>query len=136
MNALKVLRIDASARGGASESRALGDLVLDRLAAIRPLDVQQRDLRAPLPYIDEAWITASFTPPAERSGQQQQTLAISEQLIDEIEQSDLLLLSTPVYNFSVPAALKAWIDLVARAGRTFRYTASGPVGLLRDKRTL
>lgn len=128
-----VLRIDASARHAGSVSRELNDTILNRLNADT---VTIRDLSQPLPQIDEAWIAANFTPEGDRTDTQRATLSLSDNLVSEIEAADILVIGMPIYNFGVPAALKAWIDLVARAGRTFHYTADGPVGLLKGKRAI
>ena len=129
-----ILRIDASARRTGSVTRDLADRAVARLA---PRAVIHRDLAArPVPQIDEAWVAANFTPEAERSAGQRGALALSETLVAEIEAADTLVIGVPIYNFGVPAALKAWVDQVARAGRTFRYTAEGPIGLLQGKRAV
>lgn len=129
-----LLRIDASARRQDSISRQLGDELQARWAATNPgAQVRVRDLSRPLPLIDEAWINASFTEPEARSAQQRETLALSDELIDELQRADALLVTLPLYNFGVPAALKAWIDLVCRARETFAYTEEGPRGLLADR---
>ena len=133
---LNILRIDASARRTQSVSRDLNDKVVARYAAAGPVDVVRRDLIQPLPLIGEDWIAANFTDPTERSPEQKGVLALSDQLIDELKAADVLLIGLPIYNFGVPATLKAWIDLVARRGVTFRYTESGPVGLLTGKRAI
>jgi FMN-dependent NADH-azoreductase len=98
----------------------------------------ERDLSAePLSFIDEAWIQAIYTLPAQRTPEQQQILAMSDALIDEILAADVILLGVPMYNFSIPASLKAWIDLIVRAGRTFKYGDTGPKGLVpADKKVL
>lgn len=95
--------------------------------------MQQRDLNRDLYFIDESWVGANFTPDDQRSEDQKQQLAFSDRLIDEIKQADHIVLTTPMYNFGIPSSLKAWIDLICRAGVTFRYTADGPVGLVGDK---
>lgn len=129
-----ILRIDASARIDGSVTRRLTDRVVDTLGA---RDVILRDLaQTPVPQIDADWIGASFTPEAERSDAQRAALALSDELIGEITRADTLVIGLPVYNFGVPAALKAWIDQIARAGVTFRYTDSGPKGLLESKRAI
>ncbi|WP_224823874.1 FMN-dependent NADH-azoreductase [Cognatishimia sp. MH4019] len=128
-----VLRIDASARRTGSITRDLSDRIINRLA---PETVITRDLTDALPQIDEDWMGANFTPAAERTAAQQDSLALSDALIDEIKQADTLVIGLPIYNFSVPAALKAWIDQIARAGVTFQYTENGPRGLLEDKRAI
>ena len=78
-----------------------------------------RDVAQGLPLIDEASISANFTPAEERSSQQTALLELSEELIGEIEAADTLVIGLPIYNFSIPGALKAYIDLIARARRTF-----------------
>ncbi|MFD0859718.1 FMN-dependent NADH-azoreductase [Roseovarius aquimarinus] len=127
-----ILQIDSSARRDGSTTRALTDRISARLGGA----VTRRDLAAPLPQIDEAWVGANFTPEADRSEAQKAALALSDTLIAEIEAADVLVIGVPIYNFGVPAALKLWIDQVARAGRTFRYTEAGPVGLLTGKRAV
>ena len=128
-----VLRIDASARHTGSISRELTDKVLDRL---RPDTVISRDLSDPLPHINDAWVTANFTPADQRDAAQKETLALSDTLVAELQAADTLVIGLPIYNFGVPAALKAWIDLVARAGVTFQYSEAGPKGLLTGKRAI
>lgn len=131
-----LLRIDASARRDGSISRALNDRLVDRFAAQGETQVITRDLAQPLPLINEAWIGANFTPAADRTPEQVETLALSDALVAELQAADTVLIGLPIYNFGVPAALKAWIDLVACAGVTFRYSAEGPVGLLEGKRAI
>ena len=128
-----VLRIDASARRTGSESRKLADHIIDRIS---PDTVIARDLTSPIPAIDNDWLTANWTPADKRSQEQTDTLALSEQLISELNAADTIVISTPVYNFSVPSTLKAWIDQVARAGITFKYTETGPKGLLEGKKAI
>ena len=125
-----VLHIDASARRDQSRSRAMTTDIVARLGAGR---VITRDLAHSLPHIDEEWVGATFTPPDERSPAQVDKLALSDQLVDELEAADVIVIGLPIYNFGMPAALKAWIDQVGRVGRTFRYTKNGPVGLLAPK---
>ncbi|MEM6357583.1 MAG: NAD(P)H-dependent oxidoreductase [Pseudomonadota bacterium] len=126
-----VLHIDASMRREGSTTRTLSAAVLGRQNATR---VIRRDLADGLPLIDEIWIGANFTPDEDRTPEQRAALALSEELIGEIEAADTLVIGVPMYNFGVPAAFKAWIDLVTRARRTFKYTKTGPVGLLEDKK--
>lgn len=128
-----VLRIDASARKTGSISRDLTDKVVERLNAA---NVTVRDLATAIPQIDEEWIGANFTPADERSDAQRAKLALSDELVAEIAAADTLVIGLPIYNFGVPAAFKAWIDQIARAGLTFKYSESGPVGLLRGKRAI
>lgn len=131
-----LLRIDASARRTGSISRTLNDRLIKRFQSKAETQVITRDLAEPLPLIDEAWIGANFTPADDRTEAQREILALSDTLVGELQAADTILIGLPIYNFGVPAALKAWIDLVARAGLTFRYTADGPKGLLDGKRAI
>jgi len=126
-----ILRVDASARKAGSSSRALTDALIARLA---PANIVTRDLTEALPFVTEDWVGANFTDESERTDAQQAELALSDSLVDELVAADTLVIGTPIYNFAVPAALKAWIDLIARARKTFHYTANGPEGLLTDKK--
>jgi len=131
---MTLLRIDASARHDDSVTRKLGDEFERRwLAAHGAAQVQRRDLSQPLPQLDAAWVAANLTDPAERDAAQRAVLALSDRLIAELQQADAVLVTVPLYNFAVPAAMKAWIDLVCRARETFAYTEQGPKGLLKDR---
>jgi FMN-dependent NADH-azoreductase len=91
----------------------------------------ERDLAAqPLPFLSEPWIQASYTPADQRTAEQRQLLELSDRLIQEILDADVIVLGVPMHNFSIPASLKAWIDLIVRAGKTFAYGANGPQGLI------
>jgi FMN-dependent NADH-azoreductase len=118
-----VLHIDSSARLDRSHSRRLGQLFTDSWRATNPNDtIIHRDIGlAPPPPVTQDWIAAAFTSPAKRTPQMVETLACSDELIDEIEQADLILLGAPMYNYNMPASLKAWFDLIARIGRTFSF---------------
>ncbi len=129
----KVLRVDGSMRHTGSSTRDLADKVIEALA---PSHVVTRDLAHGIELVDEAWIGANFTAAPERDAAARVRLAGSDALVDELEDADVLVLSAPIYNFHVPAAVKAWIDQIARVGRTFRYTEEGPVGLLEGKRAI
>ncbi|MEM6422436.1 MAG: NAD(P)H-dependent oxidoreductase [Pseudomonadota bacterium] len=130
-----ILRVDASMRRDGSSSRRLTDAVIARFG--ESATVTTRDLAAePVPFVDEAWIGANFTDPAERGEARKAALATSDRLIAELKAADTLVIGLPIYNFGAPAALKAWIDMVARARETFRYAESGPVGLLEGKRAI
>lgn len=132
----KVLRIDASMRSEGSVTRALADRLLSGMASADP-SVTVRDLAVSAPgFVDAEWIGANFTPADDRSPAQAAKLETSDALIAELQAAELIVIGSPIYNFSVPAALKAWIDQVARAGVTFRYTSEGPVGLLEGKRVV
>ena len=83
-----------------------------------------------LPLLTESWIAAAYTPEGQRTIEQRQLLALSDKLIDEVMAADVILLGVPMHNFSVPAAFKAWIDQIARVGKTFTYSELGPQGLV------
>ncbi len=131
-----ILRIDASARRTGSVTRDLNDKIIDKLSKSDDVTVVTRDLADPLPLLTEEWIGANFTDPVERTEEQRKVLALSDELVAEVKVADVLLIGVPIYNFGVPAALKAWVDLVARARETFRYSEYGPVGLLEGKRAI
>ncbi len=129
-----ILHIDASARTKGSVTRDLSSRLVARHSDVK---VITRDLAAePLPQITEDWVNANFTPAEVRTKRQQEALALSDSLVAEIQEADTLVIGLPIYNFGVPAAMKAWIDLIARAGLTFRYTENGPKGLLDGKRAI
>jgi len=128
-----VLHIDASARTQGSTTRGLTAQIVERLGADQ---VIRRDLTSPLPQLTEDWVNANFTPADDRNTAQNELLALSDQLVEELKSADTLVIGVPIYNFAVPASLKAWIDLVARAGLTFAYTETGPKGLLEGKRAI
>ena len=130
----RLLRIDASANPGESSSRQLGDYLIGQLKQSNlALETRTRNLNQELSFIDSNWIAANFTANEERSNDQSARLGFSDRLIAELNWADHIVLTTPMYNFGVPATLKAWIDLVCRAGVTFRYGANGPEGLLKGK---
>jgi FMN-dependent NADH-azoreductase len=109
--------------------------VVASLQAANPgAELTLRDLAvAPHPMLDEAALGALFTPAEQRSPEQAARVALDDALIAEIQAHDTLVLGVPMYNFGTPVQLKSWIDAIARAGVTFRYTANGPEGLLTGK---
>jgi FMN-dependent NADH-azoreductase len=84
----------------------------------------------PVPLLDEAWIEAAYTAEADRTPEQRAALVVSDQLVDELIAADTLVIATPMWNLNIPAALKAWIDQIARVDRTFKFTNTAPSGLL------
>lgn len=130
-----ILHIESSARGRASVSRRLSTEIVDRLASRSAgARVVLRDLAAdPLPHVNEAFVHAMFAAPHELTATDIQALARSEELVGELEAASAVVLGAPMYNYAMPSALKAWIDHVVRARRTFQHTPSGPKGLLADR---
>jgi len=128
-----VLHIDASARIQGSVSRDLSARIVTRLNGD---SVVRRDLSQPLPQVTEDWIAANFTPADQRTNGQNAALALSDDLVSELADADTIVIGLPIYNFAIPASLKAWIDLIARAGLSFEYSDTGPRGLLTGKRAI
>ncbi len=118
-----LLRLDSSPRGERSHSRQLTGLYTQTWQQAHPDGkVVQRDLgRQPVPLVTEDWIAAAFSNPADHTAEQQAAIAVSNELVDELLAADELLIGAPMYNFTVPASLKAWIDQIVRVGRTFEY---------------
>lgn len=127
-----VLHIDASARLAGSTSRDLSAKIAKKMGT----NIIRRDLKDGIPQIDETWVNANFTPADRRTTAQTAALELSDALIEEIKAADVIVIGVPIYNFGVPASLKAWVDQIARAGVTFRYTENGPQGLLDGKRAI
>lgn len=134
---MNILRIESSALHDGSQSRALNDRVLARIsgAGLHP-NVVTRDLNNTLPQLDAAWVGANSTAVDDRTDAQTASLELSETLVAEVEAADTLLIGLAVYNFSVSAALKLWIDQICRAGRTFSYSEQGPKGLMEGKKAI
>ena len=118
-----ILKIDASARVTRSLSRGLTTAFTEQWLKSRPDDTLiTRDVGLnPPPAMSEAWISAAFTASEKRTATQQEALKVSDQLLEELEPADLIVIGTPMYNYGMPAALKAWIDQVIRIDRTFSF---------------
>ncbi|WP_019561003.1 MULTISPECIES: NAD(P)H-dependent oxidoreductase [Caldimonas] len=133
---MNILQVNSSARTEGSHSSRLASLLVERLRQRHPeTRVTVRDLaRAPHPVLDEAALTALFTPAEQRSPEQAARVALDDALIAEVQAADVVVLGVPMYNFGVPVQLKNWIDAISRAKVTFRYTEHGPEGLLKGKK--
>jgi len=134
-----ILRIDASMRKAGSISRDLSNMLINRLVGKQQICKNQckvtiRDLADGIPLIDENWIKANFTAIGERTAEQNKYLLTSDALVEELNNTDLIVIGLPIYNFGVPAAFKAWIDQVVRSKLTFRYGENGPIGLMNNKK--
>ena len=99
-------------------------------------EVTVRDLNERLPQVDNAWIEANNTPTDDHTDDQRKTLALSDKLVAEIEVADTLIIGVALYNFSISASLKLWIDLVCRARKTFSYVDGSPKGLMLGKKAI
>ncbi len=133
---MKILQINASARSAGANSTRLADQITARLLARHPgASLELRDLAShPHPVLDEPALGALFTPAEQRTPEQAARVALDDALIAQVQAVDVIVLGVPMYNFGVPVQLKTWIDAIARAGVTFRYTENGPEGLLTGKK--
>lgn len=134
---MKLLHIDSSILGDASVSRAVSAAVVDRLRQADPgLAVTHRDLAAaPVPHLSGAYL-AGQSADVKHDQALQEDLALGGQALAEFLDADIVVIGVPMYNFAVPSQLKAWIDRILVAGKTFRYTASGAEGLVHGKRVI
>ena len=132
---MKILQINASARSEGANSTRIADAITARLKALHPdASVVLRDLaRDPHPVLDEPALKALFTPAEQRTTEQAARVALDDALIAQVQAADAIVIGVPMYNFGTPIQLKSWIDAIARAGVTFRYTEQGPEGLLKGK---
>ena len=133
-----LLHIDSSARSGGSISRQLTASYAKQWQAKNPGGkIVHRDLAADtLPHLSESLLGAYFTPADARNAEQAELIKQSDALVDELLAADTIVIGVPMYNFAPPSTLKAWIDHVFRAGRTFKYTDTGPVGLVTGKKAV
>ena len=143
---MNILQINSSARSSGSESTRLADKIVAGLVAEQAgvgvgvgvsveVAVIRRDLASqPHPAIDEAALGALFTPAEARNAEQAARVALDDALIAQAQAADVIVIGAPMYNFGITSQLKTWFDAIARAGVTFRYTATGPEGLLKNKK--
>lgn len=133
-----ILHLDSSILGEQSVSRQLTAGVVARLQSLDPAArVVYRDLAgAPIPHLSGAAMLATAMPSLPQDDAVKADLALGAEVLQEFLQADMIVVGVPRYNFGIPSQLKAWIDRVAVAGKTFRYTAKGPEGLLQGKRVI
>ena len=133
---MNILQINASVRREGANSTRVANSVVARLQSAHPTaKLTLRDLAVtPQPVLDEVALGALFTPADARTPEQVARVALDDALIAEAQAADVIVLGVPMYNFGVPVQLKNWIDAIARNGVTFRYTAAGAEGLLKDKK--
>src|SRR5215470_1670690 len=131
-----LLFVSSSLFGDGSQSRSVAREFIDRWRDAHPrTSVTERDLTADsIPHLSLATLAATAQPADARNAAERQSAALADTLIEEVEAADVIVIAAPMYNFSIPSTLKAWIDHIARAGRTFRYGASGPEGMLKGRK--
>lgn len=134
----QILIVESSPRGSESASRKLASKVRARLEAQYPgAKVIERDLaKDKLPHLDQPTLKAMATQDPAEAESLKDALHLSDQLIEELLSSDLLVIASPMWNFGIPSSLKAWIDHVVRAGKTFNYAGAGVEGLAKGKRAI
>ena len=130
---MHILSVQSSARKDASVSRQLSQKLIDGFAS-SGATVTVREADSAIEPVSSTWTQAAYKPEDQRTPEEKASLAQSDELVAELQRADVLVIGAPIYNFTVPAALKLWIDQVCRAGVTFRYTEDGPVGLLENKK--
>jgi FMN-dependent NADH-azoreductase len=135
---MNILHIVSSPRGNASYSNRVASNVVDELVRRDPAaTVTVRNVATdPLPHIDDDFVAATRSPNGPQTERQRALLAQSDVLVDELFAADVVVLGAPMINFTIPSTLKAWIDNVARAGRTFSYSEAGPKGLVTGKQVI
>ncbi|HIK39473.1 FMN-dependent NADH-azoreductase [Thermoleptolyngbya sp. M55_K2018_002] len=123
-----LLHLDSSPRDARSRSRQLTREFVEAWKQAHPADtVTYRDIgRDPLPHVSEAWIAAAYTPPDQRTPELWEAIHLSDRLVDELLAADICIIGVPMYNFSVPSTMKAYIDQIVRIGRTFEFTPENP----------
>jgi FMN-dependent NADH-azoreductase len=131
-----LLQIKASISDQGLSSQLANDFVAAYQASHPDAEVLVREVAAadPVPHLTGERFGAFIAKPEERTDAQHAVVAYSDRLIDELKRADLVVIGLPMYNFGVPSQLKAYFDHIARAGMTFKYTATGPVGLLTGKK--
>jgi FMN-dependent NADH-azoreductase len=132
----KILNIISSPREDASYSNKLGSAIIEKIKTEYPgSEITTRDLsNFSIPHYNTSHLDAFFTPLENHTEAQKQSTKLSDELINELFAADIIVINTPMWNFSIPSVLKAWIDQISRAGITFKYTENGPVGLITGKK--
>lgn len=134
----RILNVQSSIFGEDGASASLTRKLIERIQqTVVDVDVVTRDLsRDPLPHFSAQYIQALSAGEEERTEEQKALVAVGDQIIREVRSADLLIIAVPMYNFTLPSTLKSWFDYLARAGTTFRYTESGPEGLLKGRQAI
>ncbi|GAA4308050.1 FMN-dependent NADH-azoreductase [Mucilaginibacter gynuensis] len=132
----KILHIISSPNGEKSFSTKLGNAIVEKITAANPgSTVKVHDhTKNPFPHLEEATLAAFYTPAENHTAENKKALKHSDDAIAEIRAADIVVIGAPLWNFSIPSVLKAWIDHIARAGVTFKYDETGAEGLIKGKK--
>ncbi|RWY50065.1 FMN-dependent NADH-azoreductase [Mucilaginibacter gilvus] len=133
---MKILHLISSPRGAESVSLKLGNAIIEKLQAANPGStvITHNLASTPFPHLEEVHITSFFTPAEKQSPELAGAIKHSDEAIAELMSADAIVIDAPVYNFQIPSTLKAWIDHICRANKTFSYSENGPVGLVKGKK--
>lgn len=133
---MKILHLISSPRNDSSFSIKLGNAIVEKLQATHPdSTVEIHNLaKTPFPHLEEVHLNSFFTPKENHTPEMSEAIKHSDQAIAELLNADVIIIDVPMYNFGIPSTLKAWVDHIARAGLTFRYTEQGPEGLVKNKK--
>ena len=129
-----ILFLKTSPKEEGSISTELGEYLVNQLTSVSKSTVTKRQLDEEIPFINQQIINGLFVDDSQKTVEQKEALKLSDTIVEDVNNHDTIVISTPIYNFSAPAVLKAWADMVARVNKTFSYTENGPVGLLKDKK--
>lgn len=129
-----ILFLKTSPKEEGSISTELGEYLVNKLTSVSKSTVTKRQLDEEIPFINQQIINGLYVDDSQKTVEQKEALKLSDTIVEDVNNHDTIVISTPIYNFSAPAVLKAWADMVARVNKTFSYTENGPVGLLKDKK--
>ena len=129
-----ILFLKTSPKEEGSISTELGEYLVNQLTRVSKSTVTKRQLDEEIPFINQQIINGLYVDDSQKTVEQKEALKLSDTIVEDVNNHDTIVISTPIYNFSAPAVLKAWADMVARVNKTFSYTENGPVGLLKDKK--
>ena len=129
-----ILFLKTSPKEEGSISTELGEYLVNQLTSVSKSNVTKRQLDEEIPFINQQIINGLYVDDSQKTVEQKEALKLSDTIVEDVNNHDTIVISTPIYNFSAPAVLKAWADMVARVNKTFSYTENGPVGLLKDKK--
>ena len=129
-----ILFLKTSPKDEGSISTELGEYLVNELTKGERSTITKRQLDEEIPFINQQIINGLYVDDSKKTFEQKEALKLSDAIVEDVNNHDTIIISTPIYNFSAPAVLKAWADLVARVNKTFSYTENGPVGLLKNKK--